>query len=456
VIKRIVLAVHWWNPLVYIINREHEQAREEVSDNYVLRELHPKVYTQCLADLAEKVCLISNFPTAVGMAGKCFSLPTRVEHILSKKRSVSMCAKIYVKTITFATCLVLTFGVAGLHGKVISERPGDAVKEKQENRSTINPVSLFDDGQSVLKEKATEPEMIEKQDQDESRVISNAGTTLQTESSDKPALKRVSPAIVIANAGIQTGKNPEKKAESVRAAQEPVLNTGAEDRVVLAQEEPPVKVSSDGADVLETKIIEPKSEDAAAYISRGVSCFKKGQIEDAIADFDKAIGLDPEKAVAYFARGSAYYELDQFDNAISDYNKAIELNPQFAAAYQNRGYFYHSKNEYIKAISDYNKALEFNPENADVYFLRGLVYSSKGKIKKARSEFDKVIALNPEADIAEVAKEYRDRPRFGYAGYNTSSSVFTANSGGGGMAGAQTFASSLEGKTGPPWPDYRP
>jgi tetratricopeptide (TPR) repeat protein/beta-lactamase regulating signal transducer with metallopeptidase domain len=396
VIKRIVLAVHWWNPLAYIINREHEQAREEVSDNYVLRELHPKVYTQCLADLAEKVCLISNFPTAVGMAGECFSLPTRVEHILSKKRSVCMCTKIYVKTTTFATCLILTFGIAGVHGKVKSEKPGDVVIEKQENGSIINPVSLSEEGQSVLQGKVIEFEMIEKQDQDNFRVISNAGTALQTESSGKPALNSVSPTIVMAHAGIQTGKNPEKKAESVSRVQEPVLNTDAEDRVVLAKEEPPLKVSSDAANVLESRVIGLKSEDAAAYISRGVSCFKKGQIEDAIADFDKAIDLDPGKAVAYVARGSAYYELDQLDNAISDYSKAIEINPDFAVAYQNRGSVYYRLGQLDNAICDYDKAIEINPDFAVAYHDRGSVYHSQGRSRDAISDYSKTLELNPE------------------------------------------------------------
>jgi tetratricopeptide (TPR) repeat protein/beta-lactamase regulating signal transducer with metallopeptidase domain len=396
VIKRIVLAVHWWNPLAYIINREHEQAREEVSDNYVLRELHPKVYTQCLADLAEKVCLISNFPTAVGMAGECFSLPTRVEHILSKKRSVCMCTKIYVKTTTFAICLILTFGVAGVHGKVKSEKPGDAVIEKQENGSMINPVPLFEEGQRILEGKVTEIETIEKQGQDNSGVISNAGRALQTESSGKPTLNSISPTIVMAHAGIQKAKNPEKKAESVRAVHEPVLNTHPEDRVVLAQEEPPLKVPSDAANVLETTVTELETEDAAAYISQGVSCFKKGQIEDAIADFEKAIDLDPGNAVAYIARGSAYYELDQLDNAISDYNKAIEINPDFAVAYQNRGSVHYRLGRFDNAIADYDKAIEINPEFAVAYHDRGSVYQRQGRSGSAISDYSRALELNPE------------------------------------------------------------
>jgi tetratricopeptide (TPR) repeat protein/beta-lactamase regulating signal transducer with metallopeptidase domain len=396
VIKRIVLAVHWWNPLVYIINREHEQAREEVSDNYVLRELHPKVYIQCLADLAEKVCLISNFPTAVGMTGKCSSLPTRVEHILSKKRSVAMCAKIYVKTITVGICFILTLGVGGLHGKVESERPGEPVIENQENGSTIEPVSFVDEEQRILPEKAFEFDVTEKKDQDNFSGISSEGTAVRTETSDKPILKSVSPAIVMAHAGIQTPENPEKKTESVGATQAPVLNIDGEYRVVQAREEPPVDLSLNEADIQETRVIEPESEDAAEYISLGVSCFKKGEITDAMTHLNRAIDLDPGKAVAYFARGSVYYELDQLDNAVSDYTKAIQIDPEFAVAYQNRGSVYVKLDRFDDAISDYSKAIQVKPDFALAYRDRGSVYGKRGRSSRAISDYSKAIELNPE------------------------------------------------------------
>jgi hypothetical protein len=54
----------------YKISAEHSIAREEVSDNYVLSQLNPKVYSECLVGLAEKTCLISNLPATVGMADK--------------------------------------------------------------------------------------------------------------------------------------------------------------------------------------------------------------------------------------------------------------------------------------------------------------------------------------------------------------------------------------------------
>jgi beta-lactamase regulating signal transducer with metallopeptidase domain len=116
-VKRIALAAHWWNPLAYWINAEHDEAREEVCDNYVLSELKPKEYSKCLADLAEKICLVNHLPAAAAMAGRGFSLQRRVESILSNKRSLAMHTSLNLRIMTFSVCGVLTLFIAGVHGQ---------------------------------------------------------------------------------------------------------------------------------------------------------------------------------------------------------------------------------------------------------------------------------------------------------------------------------------------------
>jgi beta-lactamase regulating signal transducer with metallopeptidase domain/tetratricopeptide (TPR) repeat protein len=168
VIKRIVLAAHWWNPLVYIINSEHELAGEEVSDNYVLHELHPKVYSQCLADLAEKACLVGNYPSAAAMAGRRFSLGERVEHILSKKRSIVMRTGSWFKTAVFAVCAVCALCVAGLQGQVETEKRESTAWDTQNTglsgRSDTSLASLFFESRNLTPEKVAELEALVEQD----------------------------------------------------------------------------------------------------------------------------------------------------------------------------------------------------------------------------------------------------------------------------------------------------
>ena len=44
-----------------------------------------------------------------------------------------------------------------------------------------------------------------------------------------------------------------------------------------------------------------------------------------------------ERATAYTRRGLAYAKKGQHDRAIADYNKAIQINPRLAGTYNNRG-----------------------------------------------------------------------------------------------------------------------
>jgi len=65
---------------------------------------------------------------------------------------------------------------------------------------------------------------------------------------------------------------------------------------------------------------------ADVYHSRGVAYARKGELDKAIADFDKAIELDPNFEEAYCNRGVAYVQKGEVEKAISDLEKCIELS----------------------------------------------------------------------------------------------------------------------------------
>ena len=58
----------------------------------------------------------------------------------------------------------------------------------------------------------------------------------------------------------------------------------------------------------------------------------------------------------YYNRGLAYAKKGQYDQAISDYTRALEINPRDAGAYKNRGAAYYFKREYEKSWNDVKKA----------------------------------------------------------------------------------------------------
>jgi tetratricopeptide (TPR) repeat protein len=125
---------------------------------------------------------------------------------------------------------------------------------------------------------------------------------------------------------------------------------------------------------------------------------------NSIADYNKAIELNPNHADAYYKRGDAYDEMGEYGKALADYGKAIGLNPNDALAYCNRGCAYGEIGEYEKAIADYNKAIELNPNDALAYYNRGLVYHEKGEVPKAVSDLEKCIGLSTDPELTEDAQ----------------------------------------------------
>ena len=62
-------------------------------------------------------------------------------------------------------------------------------------------------------------------------------------------------------------------------------------------------------------------------MNRGVAKAQLKEYSEAIADYDKAIELDPNFAEAYYARGLTYRELGKEEEAKKDFKKAQELDP---------------------------------------------------------------------------------------------------------------------------------
>src|ERR1700722_18080752 len=79
------------------------------------------------------------------------------------------------------------------------------------------------------------------------------------------------------------------------------------------------------------------SQSATAYYNRGIAEWDKGDRDDALVDFERAIELNPRYSYAYVGRGFAKEKKGDLDGAVADYNRAIEVDPRDAYAYYNRG-----------------------------------------------------------------------------------------------------------------------
>ena len=134
---------------------------------------------------------------------------------------------------------------------------------------------------------------------------------------------------------------------------------------------------------------------AAALADSGTALSDKGQQDQAVQEFNKAIELDPNSARAFLGRGIAYVRKDIFDQAISDCTKAIQLDPKLAAAYGFRGYAYFREKQNQLALSDCSKAIELDPKDKRFYMFRGAVYTAIDQWKPAIQDYTTAIELDP-------------------------------------------------------------
>jgi hypothetical protein len=73
---------------------------------------------------------------------------------------------------------------------------------------------------------------------------------------------------------------------------------------------------------------DPKS--AAALLARGHVRLHRGELDEAIADFTAAIGLDGKNGAAYLARGQALTDRGDYVGAKADFAEAVRLAPTLA------------------------------------------------------------------------------------------------------------------------------
>jgi tetratricopeptide (TPR) repeat protein len=108
-----------------------------------------------------------------------------------------------------------------------------------------------------------------------------------------------------------------------------------------------------GAGMLSTQAAYAQS--AQDWFDSGLDKAKSGNLKGAIADWTKAIEINPMNELAYYNRGKAKKLLDDYEGAISDYTKAIELNPDFYQVYTNRGIVLEIVGDLKGACKDWKK-----------------------------------------------------------------------------------------------------
>jgi len=131
-------------------------------------------------------------------------------------------------------------------------------------------------------------------------------------------------------------------------------------------------------------------------VNRGIEKAQKGDLDGAIADFNRAAELNPKDDAPYYNRAQARRLKNDTAGAMADYTKAIELGSTNPAAYNNRANARAENKDRDGAIADYTRAIELKPDYARAYYNRATLKKEKGDAAGAAADFKRAQKLDPE------------------------------------------------------------
>ncbi len=121
----------------------------------------------------------------------------------------------------------------------------------------------------------------------------------------------------------------------------------------------------------------------------------RGDMEVAIAHFEKAIELKPDFELAYRDACLAYAESRQANRAEALLQRGLQLLPQSADLHFLLGNVFQVAGQSEAAIESYGRALAIRPDHVEAHSNIALVLRSVGKLEQAGAHLQRVAAFRP-------------------------------------------------------------
>lgn len=144
------------------------------------------------------------------------------------------------------------------------------------------------------------------------------------------------------------------------------------------------------------EIIDFSPDEPEGYLQMASEYYNKGEFENAIFLFNKALAIEPASAEVLSKIGVIKSEQGKTDQAIYYTQKALEINDGYEEAYFTLGNSLLNKGDYEEALDVFNTLLELNPNIENIHLLIGLTNLYLGDYKLAISEFQQELEKDPD------------------------------------------------------------
>jgi tetratricopeptide (TPR) repeat protein len=139
--------------------------------------------------------------------------------------------------------------------------------------------------------------------------------------------------------------------------------------------------------------------DPDIFVNRGIAREKSNDTQGAIADFRRALQLDPRHALAKQHMGALAKETHP-DSSLNLLDAAIRDNPNMPFAYAERGFDRMQRGMNREALEDYTEAIRLNPLEEEYFLNRGLIRERLKDLEGAYQDYTQAISLRHDFDKA--------------------------------------------------------
>ncbi|MEG4542470.1 CHAT domain-containing protein [Microcoleus sp. Aus8_D2] len=142
------------------------------------------------------------------------------------------------------------------------------------------------------------------------------------------------------------------------------------------------------------------NKEAEELFNQGKERYYAGDLQGAIAAYDKALEIDPKYHWAWHWLGATLRDLDRDSEAIAAYEKALEIDPKYHHAWNGLGNALNDLGRYSEAIAAYEKALEIDPKYHFAWKGLGATLGGVGRYREAIAAFEKALEIDPKSHYA--------------------------------------------------------
>jgi tetratricopeptide (TPR) repeat protein len=133
-----------------------------------------------------------------------------------------------------------------------------------------------------------------------------------------------------------------------------------------------------------------------AHNNLGSFLFERGQVDEAMAHFKRAVEIAPGYAKAQYNLAGALNEKGQVDEAIAHFQRALEIQPNYSMAHYQLGEILRQRGQLDEAITHFQRAVEIHPEYADAQNALGVTLLRKGQVDEAITHLQEALELRPD------------------------------------------------------------